>query len=199
MIPDDLLKLHHPGGKFTAPPNVTDAVVPNSPAEPTSDPASPTALAVDEWGLRRGRDLLAESERLRKLDLSEHAAADFHAAAFDSDPRLLDSCADARRHEFLAQLLDTPEYHSQHAVTRLDDTAAGIAAAHFAEQFATLKQDDQTGGSGDGTGREMAALRAVGRALAAAREEVGELKEAAAALGMGPGSPGTNDPKAVAA
>jgi uncharacterized protein with von Willebrand factor type A (vWA) domain len=45
----------------------------------------------------------------------------------------------------------------------------------------------------------MATLRAVGRALSKAREEVEEMREAAAALGMGPGSPGSNDPKAIAA
>ena len=44
----------------------------------------------------------------------------------------------------------------------------------------------------------MAALRAVGRALAGAGEEVGALQDAAAALGMGPGDPGSNDPRAVA-
>src|SRR5439155_15114462 len=44
-----------------------------------------------------------------------------------------------------------------------------------------------------------ATLRAVGRALAAARDEVAEMKEAAAALGMGPGAPGSNDPQAIAA
>jgi uncharacterized protein with von Willebrand factor type A (vWA) domain len=41
-------------------------------------------------------------------------------------------------------------------------------------------------------------LRAVGRALAKATEEVGEMSEAAAALGLGPGSPGSNDPLAIA-
>ncbi len=38
-----------------------------------------------------------------------------------------------------------------------------------------------------------------GKSLAAAKEDVGELHEAASALGMGPGAPGANDPKAVAA
>jgi uncharacterized protein with von Willebrand factor type A (vWA) domain len=38
----------------------------------------------------------------------------------------------------------------------------------------------------------------VGRALVKATEEVEELSEAAAALGMGPGSPGSNDPRAIA-
>ena len=51
----------------------------------------------------------------------------------------------------------------------------------------------------DAVGEEMATLRAVGKALAAAREGVDECHEAAAAMGMGPGSPGSNDPRAVAA
>jgi uncharacterized protein with von Willebrand factor type A (vWA) domain len=45
----------------------------------------------------------------------------------------------------------------------------------------------------------VAALRAVGRAVAGAGKEVGELRETAAALGLGPGEPGGNDPRAVAA
>jgi uncharacterized protein with von Willebrand factor type A (vWA) domain len=45
----------------------------------------------------------------------------------------------------------------------------------------------------------MATLRAVGRALSKAAEEVEECKEAAAAMGMGPGLPGSNDPGTIAA
>ena len=121
---------------------------------------------MDAWGLRRGRDLVAESERLKQSGTDDFAAADFFQAAFDPDPRLCESCADPRRHRFLAQLLDTPEYRALHAATRLDDTAAAIAATHFAEQFAALKKqmDDRTAGSASGPidelGREMATLRA---------------------------------------
>ena len=46
--------------------------------------------------------------------------------------------------------------------------------------------------------KEMAALRAVGKAVAEARKEVDELKDACAALGLGPGQPGANDPRAIA-
>jgi len=86
--------------------------------------ASATALAVDAWGLRRGRDLLAESERLRATATDEFAAADFFCAAFDPEPRLLKGCAEPLRHTFLAQLLETPAYRVLHAATRLDDTAS---------------------------------------------------------------------------
>jgi len=86
--------------------------------------ASATALALDAWGLRRGRDLLAESERLRATATDEFAAADFFCAAFDPEPRLLKGCAEPLRHTFLAQLLETPAYRVLHAATRLDDTAS---------------------------------------------------------------------------
>jgi uncharacterized protein with von Willebrand factor type A (vWA) domain len=195
MDPKDLLKMLDLGGAEAAPPVEPLAIAPGHPASSTS--CHPTALEVDEWGLRRGRDLLDESERLQHAGTDEFAAADFFGSAFDPDPRLHESCSDPRRHEFLAQMLGTPEYRALHAATRLDDTAASIAAVHFAEQFAKLTQDDASSPT-DALGREMAAMRAVARALVAAKEEVGELHEAASALGMGPGAPGANDPKAIA-
>ena len=167
--------------------------------------ASPTALAVDAWGLRRGRDLVAESDRLRACGTDEHAAADFFCAAFDPDPVLNAACADPTRHAFVARLLDAPEYRALRADTRLDDTAAAIAAVHFAEQFAQLKQTapdpdvrEHVVGGAAAFAAEVAALRAAGVAVSAARAEVGELRDATLALGMGPGGSGSTDPRAVA-
>ena len=202
MTPEELLKMLDLGGAERVAPPAGAVIAPLDAAPITA--RHPTALEVDEWGLRRGRELAEESERWQALALGVHAAADFFAAAFDPDPRLRESCVDPRRHEFLTQLLETPEYRELHAATRLDDTASEIAATHFATQFADLAKPDEAGASsagesGDPMDREMATLRAVGKALVAAREEVGELHETAAALGMGPGMPGTNDPKTVAA
>ncbi len=221
MNPDELLRMLDLSGKPPRPPDQTlpTATLGVTPREAGSatEVKNPTALAVDEWGLRRGRDLIAESERLKKASINEFAAADFFAVAFEPDPTLLPACSDSRRHEFLAQLLETPDYHALHADTQLDDTASSIAATHFAEQFAQLKQEESrepprekasTAGSAGTAGsscegeelrREMAALRAVGKAVAEAEKEVTELKESAAALGMGPGEPGNNDPTAIAA
>ena len=206
MDPNELLKLLD----LKAKPPPAGAPATAASTTPSDAPAasSPTALEVDEWGLRRGRDLIAESERLRKAGTDAFAAADFFGAAFEPQPKLVDACADPRRHQFLAQLLGTPEYRALHAATRLDDTAAAIAAGHFAEQFAHLRKEDgkeSTGGSaptgigGEGDlEREMTALRAVGRAVVEASKEVTELREASAALGLGPGEPGGNDPRAIA-
>src|SRR4051794_4937030 len=114
MDPKDLLTLLDLGGKLPDAPAESGVIA----ASPTSTPpadASPTALAVDAWGLRRGRDLVAESDRLKAAGTDPLAAADFFACAFDPDPRLVEACADVRRHQFVAQLLDTPEYRGLHA------------------------------------------------------------------------------------
>jgi uncharacterized protein with von Willebrand factor type A (vWA) domain len=196
--PKELLDMLDLGARPPRPPDTpATPLVPGDATTPPDD-ASPTALDVDAWGLRRGRDLITESDRLKQAGTDEFAAADFFTAVFDPDPRLLDACADPLRRNYLAQLLDTPDYHSLHASTRLDDTAAGIAAVHLAEQFAKL-QKDAGAKPADATDREMATLRAVGRAVAGAEKEVGELHDAAAAIGMGPGSPGASDSRAVAA
>ncbi len=198
MDPKELLKLLDLDGDPPDPTAGPDILAP-APDEASPADLSPTALAVDAWGLRRGRDLAAESDRLKAAGVDDYAAADFFWAAFDPDPRLLPVCVDPRRHRFLAHLFDTPGYRSLHAATRLDDTAAGIAAAHFAGQFAELAQDTAPAVSAHGMREEVAALRAAGRAVADAGQEVGELREASAAFGLGPGSPGAADPAAIAA
>ena len=195
MDPNDLLKMLDLGGTEAASTGESLTIDTNPPANGGS--VDPTALEVDEWGLRRGRDLIGESERLKKAGTDEFAAADFFCAGFDPDPRLRESCRAPRRHEFLTQLLATPEYRALHAATCLDDTAASIAAVHFAEEFAKLQQDD-VAKPADALGREMATMRAVAKAVTAAKEEVGELHETAAALGLGSGSPGANDTRAIA-
>jgi uncharacterized protein with von Willebrand factor type A (vWA) domain len=201
---DELLKLLDLGASPARPPDDAAPPGPDAAVPGESSPASPTALELDEWGLRRGRDLVAESERLRRCGADEFAAADFFAVGFEPEPRLAATCADPARRRFLAQLLETPEYRALHADTRLDDTAAAIAAGHFAEQFARLKAEDcgpspdAGAGGADNLDAEMAALRAVGKAVTEARKEVDELRDAAAALGLGPGQPGANDPRAIA-
>jgi uncharacterized protein with von Willebrand factor type A (vWA) domain len=193
---DDLLKLLDLQGKEAGTKDAS-ADVPITPADaPPVIHASPTALELDDWGLRRGREVLTESERLRQTGLCENAAADFHGAAFEPEPKLKDGCADPKRHEFLTQLLQTPDYHALHQSTLLDPVASSIAACAFAEQFASLKQAGAK--AGKETDPEMATLRAVGKAVSDASKEVEECKEAQSALGMGPGSPGNNDPKAIA-
>jgi hypothetical protein len=204
MDRDELLKMLDLRGKEKGKETSEVSITPQA-EEGTPDGLSPTALDLDEWGLRRGQEVLAESPRLRQTGLDAFAVADFHAAGFEPEPVLLDACQDGRRHEFLAQLLQTPDYHALHTATQLDPLASSIAATAFAEQFAALNKEDEKrseGGTSKDAGEtldhEMATLRAVGRAVSEAGKEVEECKEACAALGMGAGSPGSNDPRAIA-
>jgi uncharacterized protein with von Willebrand factor type A (vWA) domain len=195
----DLLKMLDLDGRDSARDSPAPASInPISPATP-AELTSPTVLDLDAWALRRGCELLAESDRLKALTLDEHAIADFHACAFEPEPKLLDGCVDQRRHEFVRQLLDTPEYRALHTATVLNDLAAGIAATAFAEQFAELRREEEDSRSASTeSGGEIATLKAVGKALARAAEEVEEVREAASTCGLGEGAPGSNDPKRIA-
>src|SRR5262249_28125471 len=149
---DDLLKMLDLAGKEAGPEQATDLAAPTSEPAPSQN-ASPTALELDGWALRKGRDALDDSERLQALGIDEYAAADFHAAAFEPDPRLVPECADPLRHEFLQQLMETPDYQALHATTMLNDAASAIAAHSFAEQFASLRQEQKGDKAKEGTDR----------------------------------------------
>jgi uncharacterized protein with von Willebrand factor type A (vWA) domain len=196
---DDLLRLLDLEGKED--PEATEGpdIRPDVPVPARA--ASPTALRLDGWALRRGRDLLKESERMQGMGLGAEAVADFHGCAFEPDPQLNDACVDESRHRFIEALLQTPDYHALHEDTLLDEAASCLAAVAFAEQFDSLRKEEveQKEKKAGAVDEEMATLRAVGKALTKAEEDVTEMREAAGALGLGPGSPGSNDPAAIAA
>ena len=213
MSHDDLLRMLDLEGTEAAPANEPLGITPvDASTRPVS--ANPTALKLDEWGLRRGDDLLAESERLREClaevgrpEQQGQAVADFHAAAFEIDPQLNDGCTDSLRWEFVKHLMETPEYHELRASTVVNTVASEIAATAFASQFVELrkerepdekKEPSDKGHGDDSLDAEMAVLKHVAKAVSDASKEVEEAREAAAAMGMGAGAPGSNDPKAIA-
>src|SRR5205814_9318526 len=141
------LKLLDLEGKETPPAGEPLPITPAGKSQKPT-PASPTALTLDDWGLRRGADVLRESERLQAClagvgsrEEQAHAVADFHGAAFETDPRLSEGCSDPLRWQFVRQLLETPECHALRAATVLNDTASEIAAAAFAGQYAALRRE----------------------------------------------------------
>ncbi len=194
MDPDDLLGMLDLGAPLTEPAADFEAV-----AMDFAGDRMPTAVVCDEWAMRRGREL-ADCPRWTATGLDENAAADFHALAFD--PRAeFQPCEDRTRETFIEAMVETPEFHTLHSETMLDDFAAQIAALHFGDQFAAFKKKtdeakkaDAKPGSMDG---EIAAIAAAGRAIAAAEAEVALLKDVDGA--MGAGTPGEKrDPKAIA-
>ena len=213
MSNDDLLRMLDLEGKEA--PQWNEALPITAVGEAKSIQASLTALRLDDWGLRRGEDVLNESKRLQNTlnsiegwEAQARAVADFHGAAFEVDPQLNEGCTDKLRWDFLKQMLETPECQELRTATVLNDTASEIAATAFASQYVALRKEHdknekedsgKKGGLDHDFGAEIAVLKHVSKALTEAAKEVEEAKDAAAALGMGPGAPGGNDPKAIAA
>jgi uncharacterized protein with von Willebrand factor type A (vWA) domain len=163
----------------------------NTPASTNSQ--FPTALKLDDWARRQGLELHECSDRLRQLGVTADAVADFHGAAFLPDPQLQSGCVDPLRYQFLQQLLETPDYQAWHASTQLCEPAAAVASVALAEQFVQLQRS-----SPDGESDDLDALRAAARAARDAGEQVEELFAATTTFGLGSGSPGSLDAKAVA-
>ena len=171
-------------------------------SEPTQKPAEPslTALKLDQWSLRKGSELLAESPRLRKLNLTSKTVADLHAAAFLPSPELEESCSDSLRKQFVEELLSTPGYQSLHEFTKLNSLASEIAACSFAEQFNALAARVETSPKLlESKSLEIEIIFSASKAAKQATEGVEELESVTQAMGMGPGEPGSSDVNAIAA
>ena len=175
--------------------------LPSSGFETTQKPAeaSLTALKLDQWSLRKGNELLVESPRLRKLNLTSETVADLHAAAFLPSPELEESCSDPLRRGFIQELLNTPAYQILHASTKLNTVAAEIAACSFAEQFSALAAKvEASPQTPEPKGLDVAVIASASRAAKDAVEGVQELESVTQAMGMGAGEPGSSDVNAIA-
>ena len=176
--------------------------LPSYGSAPTQKPAeaSLTALKLDQWSLRKGNELLVESPRLRKLNLTSVAVADLHAAAFLPNPELVESCSDPLRREFIQELINTPAYQSLHASTKLNTVAAEIASIAFAEELSALAAKvEASPQTPEPKGLDVAVIASASRAAKDAVEGVQELESVTQAMGMGPGEPGSSDVNAIAA
>lgn len=150
-------------------------------------PPSPTALKLDRWSMRRGKEWLKERRNTDYTQAQVDCASDFLAAAWEPSPQLVDKCSDPRRHHFLSMLMQTPEYTKLHRLTRLDDIAAEMAAASYEQQYVAMAKQPEPE---DELDRDAQVIDAAGKATAKAAEEIGELTEARDALGMGKGGVG---------
>ena len=166
---------------------------------PKAQESSLTALKLDQWSLRKGTELLAESPRLRKLNLSSACVSDLHAAAFLPDPELVESCSDPLRKQFIQELINTPGYQLLHEFTKLNTVAAEIAACSFAEQFYLLAARVETSPKlPESKSLEIEIISNASLAAKQATEGVEELESVAQAFGLGKGEPGSSDVSAIA-
>lgn len=189
-------------GKNTSQLQVTDEDTPDN-----LPPASETALQLDDWSLRRGAEVLAESEKLRglfdvptfdidqplgkpaELSQAQLATADFHAAAFEPSPQIAERCKNERIHRYMKNLMETPEFQQLHSETQLDESASEIATAAFAEKWVEYSKQAEPEGEFK---KDMQAMGAAAGALQQASQEVAELRDAQDALGLGHGGEGSS-------
>jgi len=187
--------------KPAATPRAAGAVGGKLPANNSNSDSSnalPTALQLDRWDLEQGQRLLATSYEAQRSELPAEAWSDFHSTAFLQEPLLAEACTDKRRLEYVTGLLDTPECQALRASTIANDLAADMAAVQFGNSYAELQKKDEqrhqkSKGKPTDAGKEQmqadaACMRAVGKAIAKATEEVEELEGMQNALGCGPGS-----------
>jgi uncharacterized protein with von Willebrand factor type A (vWA) domain len=166
---------------------------------PKAQESSLTALKLDNWSLRKGAELLKESPRLRKLNLTSETVADLHAAAFLPSPELVESCSDPLRREFIQELINTPTYQILHESTKLNGIASEIAAVSFGEQFHLLEaRVPNPSQPSKPEGLDVAVIASASRAAKDAVEGVQELESVTQAMGMGAGEPGSSDVSAIA-
>jgi len=177
-------------------------------------PPSDTALVVDDWGLRKGEELLESSDVVHKqfeamgvprdirnpdhyttdshgkIKAAAFATADFHAAAFEPNPQLADNPKNERISRYMRNLMETPEFQSLHAETQLDEMASEMATAHFSKAWVQVAQQVEPEGE---FAKDIQCLVAASDALAGATAEVEELRsfeDAMGGKGMGSGSGG---------
>lgn len=205
MSSDDILSLLGLAEQPQPAPDPLAGLQSTSPeAVPAGTPPSPTALQLDPWTIRRGRELRGENPRLEAaqtgstVDQMDLAIADFYGAAFDLDPLLQGACQDPQRLEFLKQLMETQEFRELRVNTMLDEVCSELAACAFAEQFAGVRQVEEESPTKGRSGEDMGLLKAAAKALTTARQDVQDCRDAQNALGLGPGSPGSSDPRAIA-
>lgn len=172
-------------------------------------PLNPTALELDEWSMRMGREVLEGSEviqkaiglqdagtpgdgneidssslkgeALEKFNDSAKLVADFHGAAFEPEPKMAPACENPRLQQYMKNLLETPEFQALHKETSLDEMASEFAAAAFAKEWVTLSKTEP----GEGMEEEMRVMRHAGVALQESKQEVERLRDAQDALGIG--------------
>lgn len=152
------------------------------------EPPSPTALRLDRWSIKRGKEWVQDQQVSDALSLAgdrmEHIAADFLAAAWEPRPELAKKSMDARLHHFIESLMQTPEYEKLHRITRLDDITSEMAALSFARQWFDMTEQDEPE---DELDRDSQALQAATQACKQAKEEVDSAEATRKALGIGKG------------
>lgn len=168
-------------------------------------PDSETVLQLDRWGQNRGADLAREWAEADAGQVEAPIAADAHGALFEAAPVQAARPADAKRAAWFKQLMESPEYRNLHNQTMLDSDMSALAAKGICDEFSKYIQESPPesedapapGSDGESIQSQLARIRSTGKALAAAQQDVSDVRDTAAGLGLQK-SDGKIDAKALA-
>ena len=198
MTRDELLRLLNLSGKSPPPEEEPLGITGDDTAPPA--PTSEQALVLDLWDLDTGRRIRKESGRLKAYGTTDEETSDFHGMSFLPEPEFTERCVDPLREQFLKELADTPKWQGVRASSVLNPLVAEVATVAVAEQYKELKEKMQPRPPGSKpVNRDVACAVAATSAAAGAATDVERVEGQQASFGMGPGSPGCNDVKAIAA
>lgn len=147
------------------------------------------------WDKAQGERVLTDSQALKQTRLSKEAVTDFHAAAFQINPKLVEE-SEEPRFDFIKALLNDVEYRSLREATKLNPTTSQMAAVKTSLSFweyakkqekekEKRKKDPKNNPEPSEEDQQFDTAIAARRATKQAKKEVEEFQEAMAALGLG--------------
>ena len=166
---------------------------------------SPHALELDQFDKAQGGKLLRHNHHLRETNLEPEVVSDFFSLNFLTNPQIVEQCKDERRLEFVQKTMDSPDYLALHRSTELNPVASELACVELSQAFKKLRDEDKqqqekneqkkkqgkrVNPEREAMKSDLACMRAVGKALKKANQEVEDYEETMTALGCGPGQGG---------
>lgn len=156
---------------------------------------SPTVLRLDEWSVRKGREVFDQSDIVKKSygdflksdDLNDlvNMTADFHSASFEPVSELTTKPKNVQLSKYMEALFSTPEFQSLHADTVLDEEMSELATAAFVNGFCKHRVVVATEGEAEGMAGEVARMKAAAEACSGACAEVEQWRDMKQTFGLG--------------
>ncbi len=160
-----------------------------------------TALEVDLFGERRGRELAWEWDRDKEskskgIQHDPNVAADCHAALYEPIPVLTENVEKEEikvRQDWFKSMMETNDYKTLHAQTCLDQFVSEMSSQSVCRAYTLYYEEykkNKAEGKEPGIEGEMGKIRGIREALSGAAATAKAVTDACEGLGMGGDGPG---------
>lgn len=156
---------------------------------------SDTVFELDEWSLRKGREVFEDSDLVQKsygdfLSTDDkhdliNMTSDFHAAAFEPIVEFAERTKQGQLRKFMEALFQTPEFAQLHRETQLDEELSEMATATFVAEFSNLRVKIAEQGEQDGIKNDIEHLKVAAAVCQQASGEVEQWRDMKQQFGLG--------------